>query len=153
MGYLTKEEKLLLLEDLSERIPYVPYLMSRDGERGRLLMVYIGLPIEVMYVGPKGRGTFKLEMRQSGWDGHEMFPMLRPFSSITNDELEEYIEIGKRTPAKETSNDVTYLSERIKWLNAHHFDHRNLIQKGLAVKVTEENNPYDEIYWKEKTLL
>lgn len=28
------------------------------------------------------------------------------------------------------------------WLNAHHFDYRGLIEKGLAIKVTEDNNPY-----------
>jgi hypothetical protein len=28
------------------------------------------------------------------------------------------------------------------WLNAHHFDYRGLIEKGLAIEVTEENNPY-----------
>jgi len=28
------------------------------------------------------------------------------------------------------------------WLNAHYFDYRGLIEKGLAIKVTEDNNPY-----------
>lgn len=28
------------------------------------------------------------------------------------------------------------------WLNAHHFDYRGLIEKDLAIEVTEENNPY-----------
>ena len=28
------------------------------------------------------------------------------------------------------------------WLNKHHFDYRGLISKGLAIRVTEENNPY-----------
>lgn len=28
------------------------------------------------------------------------------------------------------------------WLNAHHFDYRDLIKKGLAIEVTKENNPY-----------
>jgi len=32
----------------------------------------------------------------------------------------------------------------IDWLNAHHFDYRGLIEKGLAIAVTEENNPYKE---------
>ena len=32
----------------------------------------------------------------------------------------------------------------IDWLNAHHFDYRGLIKKGLAIAVTEENNPYKE---------
>ena len=31
----------------------------------------------------------------------------------------------------------------IDWLNAHHFDYRGLIEKGLAIAVTEENNPYE----------
>lgn len=31
-----------------------------------------------------------------------------------------------------------------KALNAHHFDYRGLIEKGLAIAVTAENNPYKE---------
>ena len=34
------------------------------------------------------------------------------------------------------------LSGYIDWLNSHHFDYRGLIGKGLAIEVTEENNPY-----------
>ena len=37
---------------------------------------------------------------------------------------------------------VEYPEEYIDWLNKHHFDYRNLIGKGLAIAVTEENNPY-----------
>ena len=29
-------------------------------------------------------------------------------------------------------------------LNRHHFDYRGLIPKGLAIEVTEENNPYKD---------
>ena len=32
----------------------------------------------------------------------------------------------------------------IDWLNAHYFDYRGLIEKGLAIEVTKENNPYKE---------
>ena len=32
----------------------------------------------------------------------------------------------------------------LDWLNAHHFDYRGLIEKGLAIAVTKENNPYKE---------
>jgi hypothetical protein len=32
----------------------------------------------------------------------------------------------------------------IDWLNAHHFDYRGLIPLGLAIEVTEENNPYEK---------
>ena len=30
----------------------------------------------------------------------------------------------------------------VDWLNENHFDYRGLIEKGLAIAVTEENNPY-----------
>lgn len=32
----------------------------------------------------------------------------------------------------------------IDWLNSHHFDYRGLIEKGLAIEVTKENNPYKD---------
>ena len=30
------------------------------------------------------------------------------------------------------------------WLNKNMFDYRGLIEKGLAIEVTEENNPYKD---------
>ena len=30
------------------------------------------------------------------------------------------------------------------WLLAHHFDFMGLIPKGLAIKATEDNNPYTD---------
>ena len=32
----------------------------------------------------------------------------------------------------------------VDWLNRNHFDYRGLIEKDLAIAVTEENNPYKE---------
>ena len=32
--------------------------------------------------------------------------------------------------------------ECLDWLNSKHFDYRGLILKGLAIAVTEDNNPY-----------
>ena len=31
----------------------------------------------------------------------------------------------------------------IDWLNKNHFDYRGLIPRGLAIKITKENNTYD----------
>ena len=55
---------------------------------------------------------------------------LRPMSSMT--EEEEIAFLNKEN------------HEIYDWLNAHHFDYRGLIEKGLAIEVTEENNPYKE---------
>ena len=73
-------------------------------------------------------------------------PHLRPLSSITKEELKEFYKIEGMYPPP-----VGYFIPHpnwhfsvagIDWLNAHHFDFRELIEKGLAIKVTDENNPY-----------
>lgn len=40
------------------------------------------------------------------------------------------------------TDNVSYMLDVIDWLNKHHFDYRHLIEKNLAIEVTEENNPY-----------
>ena len=62
-----------------------------------------------------------------GW-----LPYLRPMSRMTHSEYDEYLRI--KTHGKPF--------EVIDWLNAHHIDYRKLIEKGLAIAVTDENNPY-----------
>ena len=34
--------------------------------------------------------------------------------------------------------------DAIDWLYVHHFDYRGLIEKGLAIEITKDNNPYKE---------
>lgn len=63
-------------------------------------------------------------------------PYLRPMSSMTEEEVKEY----KHLVAFSGSPDGA--ANFIDWLNAHHFDYRGLIPKGLAIEVTKENNPY-----------
>ena len=38
---------------------------------------------------------------------------------------------------------VSQMVDILGYLNEHHFDYRGLIEKGLAIEVTEENNPYN----------
>ena len=35
------------------------------------------------------------------------------------------------------TDNVSYMLDVIDWLNAHHFDYRGLIEKGLAIKAPE----------------
>ena len=60
-------------------------------------------------------------------------PFLRPMSSMTKKEEEEF------------NNLPIYHSEYLKvdFYNSHHLDYRGLIEKGLAIEVTKENNPYE----------
>ena len=55
-------------------------------------------------------------------------PYFRPMSSMTEEEKEEYTSILG----------WEFLSlEAVDWLNAHHFDYRGLIEKGLAIEAPE----------------
>ena len=71
-------------------------------------------------------------------------------SSMTE---EECIELGNIKATIENISEVIpnvpyYIevacSKQIDWLNSNHFDYRGLIEKGLAIAVTKENNPYKE---------
>ena len=79
---------------------------------------------------------------------------LRSMSSMTEEErkeVENLIKENRPSPYGIINNkgiDNLLFSVSVtsgvltNWLNAHHFDYRGLIEKGLAIEVTEENNPY-----------
>ena len=88
-------------------------------------------------------------------------PYLRSLTDMTKEEVEEYNQLweddgmkiftlGKELAEEYKKKDydsiwshpVVPIYKHIDWLLAHHFDYRGLIEKGLAIKVTPENNPY-----------
>ena len=72
-------------------------------------------------------------------------PYLRPMSSMTEEEKVEYYntmdkETQRNYPNSCDFSESVYYSNTIKtfdWLNAHHFDYRGLIPKGLALEAPE----------------
>ena len=69
-------------------------------------------------------------------------PYLRPMSSMTEEERKEYNEYLFHGVSIGSILNTATACELIDWLNKNHFDYRGLIPKGLAIEVTEENNPY-----------
>lgn len=131
---MKQEDKDLLLKDLCARLPYG--VMCYDyGEAFPLISVdsdgeEICLLDEVIHVPSID----------------ETKPYLRPMSSMTEEEMLEInaLPTGKDNDFPNCSDFVwTPNPDMFDWLNAHHFDYRGLIEKGLAIEVTEENNPYD----------
>ena len=57
---------------------------------------------------------------------------------MTEEEKKEHFGRTMTIDIVQTSKEV------IDWLNKNMFDFRGLIPKGLAIAVTEENNPYKE---------
>ena len=135
--------KQLLLKDLCARLPYLPIVeisIYRDSNR-------------------KGDIELDPHVTENIWeliDKYHAIPYLRPMSSMTEEEEYEYHQIRKRNSDKslslmDCSDHLEQLlfpiiigTESIDWLNRHHFDYRGLIEKGLAVAVTKENNPYEK---------
>lgn len=140
---MIQEDKELLLKDLSARLPYGVICFAPDyeyGDIGKLWCIEpfedLDPPITVQY--PKGNTIAKF--------CSEVKPYLRPMSSMTEEEESEYNLIQGLSHLDQhwTANDgkVYRYADAIDWLNSKHFDYRGLIEKGLAIKVTAENNPY-----------
>ena len=82
----------------------------------------------------------------------EVLPYLRPMSSMTEEEENEWCglnidplleAVGERhTRVEDLMLRAKSQYNPVDWLNAHHFDYRGLIEKGLAIAVTEKHNPY-----------
>lgn len=140
---MEENSKQLLLKDLCARLPY-------------------GVKIELTW-WIMGEGTCinttlepdHIEQLLNDEDGDiEVKPYLRPMSSMTEEEWEELNCIGYIVPLYDGSfgvdmrayckNSQPYyrrfseFSTIEDWLNAHHFDYRGLIEKGLANEASEE---------------
>ena len=64
-------------------------------------------------------------------------PYLRPMSSMTNEELRQYNYLYAERENNNEFDDIKQYSDLIDWLNAHHFDYRGLIPKGLAIEAPD----------------
>ena len=69
---------------------------------------------------------------EEDWEGHISTSYCIEIDNVYTDD-----EDGIKYPS-------TFLMDAIDWLNKHHFDYRGLIPLGLAIEVTEENNPYKD---------
>ena len=133
---MTREEKELVIKDLCARLPYgVKVKRPSDDEPYTLLainwnkeIVVIGFMMDGMYVTSKQKLV-------------DIKPYLRPMSSMTEEEYNEVGDLLKAEDPRLNLNEVMATIE-IDWLNAHHFDYRGLIEKGLAIEVTNNDNPY-----------
>lgn len=72
-------------------------------------------------------------------------PYLRPISSLPQEERDKFCDIGGVISHKPSDGKlylVAYFPEALDYLNSIHADYRGMIGKGLAIEVTDENNPY-----------
>ena len=128
---MKQEDKELLLKDLCARLPYkCKYKASKKITHWHKLTLNtrtIGKIIDDYY--------------------DEIKPYLRPMSSMTEEERKEvnnlikdnrpipYGKINNKGMDNLFSSVAVTSSILIDWLNAHHFDYRGLIEKGLAIEI------------------
>ena len=121
---MTQEEKQLLLQDICARLPYgVKATTTANGWRDVYVVsgynddrIYMDCPV--------------YDEGDDEWLVESVKPYLRPMSSMTKEEKEEYNIIVDAL----FDTGISYLND---WLNSHHFDYRGLIPKGLAIEAPE----------------
>ena len=141
---MRQEDKELLLKDLCSRLPY--------GVKAKSQISHLEInTIDGYFVDGDGRKIFHLS-EPDFWQSVNGFQYyLRPMSSMTEEEKKEmheklsptgtaiYKEEGISTPLNHYGEWIPYeyMNRIIDWLNVHHFDYRELIEKGLALEAPE----------------
>lgn len=129
---MTKNEKDLLTKDLCARMPYGVKVKFRVNEviaiEENITYVIDG---EYSYI-TDGKSYLTLDIIKALFKNwlDEIKPYLFPMSSMTMDQAQQW---------HKYANDRGGLAPSTDWLNAHHFDYRGLIEKGLAIDATELN--------------
>ena len=134
---MTQEDKQLLLVDLCARLPYGVIVQVNDGLKGAYDSQLVQVFCDRVSCSVNVRNPKECICIDS------VKPYLRPLSSMTEEEKVEYTSYCFEQPflQKDKTPNLGSVPMCIDWLNAHHFDYRGLIQKGLAIS-TEEFNPY-----------
>lgn len=127
---MAQEDKELLLQDLCARLPY------------KVKVQYKGAIKEIQYIEPEFEEIcFVYPDNSFTVPIADCKPFLRSILSMTEEEKDEFNAVIN----KAIMGDEPVASyQLIDWLNAHYFDYRGLIEKELAIAVTEEYNPYKE---------
>lgn len=107
---MTNENKQLLLIDLCARLPYKPYIEIVDED---------GNAHDEVELEPHHINTARYD------ESISIRPYLRPLSSMTEEEASGLTHLIRES------------WEFYGYLDAHHFDYRGLIEKGLALEAPE----------------
>ena len=129
---MEQEDKELLIKEISARLPYGVKVWTRFKDKE--------VPLSVFSIDVKGWICFW------GTDGHldclnvtDCRLYLRPMSSMTEEEYDQlYIDSRIKEDSVDILDALANDLDAIDWLNAHHFDYRGLIEKGLALVASKD---------------
>ena len=127
---MKKEDKEILLKDLSARLPYGVKCQHFDDKTPYALL---GIDEDVLHIDcpvyDEGDGYVEIEYCK---------PYLRSLSSMTEEELKTYHSYCECDNGDFTG-EILYFDtiESFDYLTSIHIDYRGLIPMGLAIEVTE----------------
>lgn len=125
---MEQEDIELLFKEFSGRLHYGLIVSPVDCGKARL----IGCLLDSVLLQDIRTGKYY----DKPWDIEYVKPYLRPMSSMTKEEINEFEQITDNLLDNGTSEEIW--NTVIDWLNAHHFDHRGLIGKGLAIEAPND---------------
>ena len=139
---MTQEDKEILIQDLCGRLPYGVKAYIKNWSN--LDRKYYEGVYTVESIDPSLNTIFADSERSCvevivGYDDYEIKPYLLPMSSMTEEQKVIYGDLCYSIIQSLAKNIQSELNELINWLNAHHFDYRGLIEKGLAIDATGLN--------------
>lgn len=125
---MTQEDKDLLLKDICARLPYkVKCQIAFDEEDIHIETLESVSPTMLFNQVTTSGSVVSIE---------NVKPYLRPMLSMTEEELTQYKCMNDALDENyEVHIDNAYPA--FDWCNSHHFDYRNLIERGLALEATE----------------
>ncbi len=124
---MIREDKDLLLKDLCARLPYGVKIELTWWIMGERTCINTTIEPDVIE-----------QLLNDEYGDTEIKPYLRPMSSMTEEEKEEY-----HSYCDNYYGIYFDTAASIDWLSKKMFDYRGLIERGLAIAVTEDNNPYE----------
>lgn len=131
---MTRGDKDLLSKDLCARLPYGVKVTTTNSA------VKIGV---ISGISIKNKISVETKDADIVFDCTEVKPYLRLMSSMTEEEEDEFVSFTDTMFRFGEDDSLCVLPlDAISWLNKKMFDYRGLIEKGLAIEVTKENNPY-----------
>lgn len=122
---MTQQDKQLLLQDLSSRLPY-GVIINSNSVSGELLSIDKSINGGIVVANRMLSNSVSVNVIEN------IKPYLRPMSSMTEEEKNEHFGRTMTIDIVQTSKEV------IHWLNKHHFDYCGLIEKGLALEAPKD---------------
>lgn len=139
---MKQEEKQLLIQDLSARLPYGVKIVIQDTFKYSIVSrEYHILDVSnfsdiFCFNYKKFDKRMKKAMRERPND-IVIKPYLLPLSSMTEEQTEELVKLINT--GQNDNNEFMRSLCRIEFYHKYHFDYRGLIEKGLAINATNLN--------------